>query len=140
MKKILVLFGILDLISVIHSLKLIATIIEKGAHLYWPNLLVIPLYGSLIVSGILLIKANRTGIWIYYAQFPFRLMFYAGLSLGFLYPICNLFCDIKTINTLLVTICSIFEILRLIVTILIHKKFFGTKSNSKIYSITDLID
>ena len=129
MKKILFLFGILDLISVINSFKLITTFIEKGAHLYWPNLLVIPLYGSLIVSGILLIKANRTGIWIYYAQFPFRLMFYAGLSLGFLYPICSLFIDLKSINTLLVTICSIFEILRLMVTIFIHKKIYGEQSN-----------
>ena len=129
MRKILVLFGILDLVAVVNSYQLMASIIEKGIHFYWLHLVLILLYGSMIASGILLIKANKTGIWIYYVQFPFRLMFYAGLSLGFLYPICRLFIDIKSINTLLVTFCSIFEILRLIVTILIHKKFFGTQSN-----------
>ncbi len=122
MKKILVVFGVLDLIAVFNSFKLITTILEKGVHLYWPNLFVVLLYVSMIASSILLIKANRTGIWIYYAQFPFRLIFYAGLSLGFLYPICDLFCDIKTINTLLVSICSVFELVRLFITIFIHKK------------------
>ena len=122
MKKILVVFGVLDLIAVFNSFKLITTILEKGVHLYWPNLFVVLLYVSMIASSILLIKANRTGIWIYYAQFPFRLIFYAGLSLGFLYPICDLFCDIKTINTLLVSIRSVFELVRLFITIFIHKK------------------
>ncbi len=122
MRKILVLFGILDLVAVFISYQLMASIIVKGTYFYWVHLVLILLYGSMIASGILLIKANRTGIWIYYAQFPFRLMFYAGLSVGFLYPICNLFCDTKSINTLLVSICSIFEVVRLIITIFIHKK------------------
>ena len=129
MKKILILFGILDLVAVVNSYQLMATIIEKGFQFNWLHLVLIVLYGSMIASGILLIKSNKTGIWIYYIQFPFRLIFYAGLTLGFLYPICNLFCDIKSINTLLVSICSVFEALRLIVTILIHKKSYGEQSN-----------
>ena len=122
MKKFLVLFGILDLVAVVNSFQLMVSIIEKGTYFNWLYLVLIVLYGSMIASGILLIKSNKTGIWIYYIQFPFRLIFYAGLTLGFLYPICNLFCDIKSINTLLVSICSVFEVVRLFVTIFIHKK------------------
>ena len=122
MKKILVLFGILDLVAVVNSFQTMSSIIEKGTQFYWLHLVLIVLYGSMIASGILLIRSNKAGTWIYYVQFPFRLIFYAGLSLGFLYPICNLFCDVKTINILLVSICSVFEVVRLVVNILIHIK------------------
>lgn len=122
MKKLLIIFGILDFLAIIKAFDTISTVIKNGTTFYWMNIILLILYASLFVSGFFLIKRKNIGIWIYYIQFPFRLMFLAGLSFGFILLASRLFNDNEMISRFLLIFCIVLEVARLLTTIFIHKK------------------
>jgi len=124
MKKLLILFGILDLIAFIKSFQLISSLIETGKITYLSNIVLASLFLSLVLSGIFLILSKKTGLWIYYCQFPFRLFYSAGFSVGFILLSIDLFSDFKQIFLILSILCMTLECLRLTLTIMIHRKYY----------------
>jgi len=124
MKKLLILFGILDLIAFIKSFQLISSLIETGKITYWTNIVLAILFLSLILSGTFQILSKKTGLWIYYCQFPFRLFYSAGFSFGFILLSIDLFSDFKQIFLILSILCMTLECLRLTLTIMIHRKYY----------------
>jgi hypothetical protein len=125
MKKLLIIFGLLDLIAVIKSLQLIISLIENGNITYWTNVGLMILYVSLIFSGILQIITKKAGLWIYYFQFPLRLLYTVGFSFGFMLLLTNLFPDKKQTFQIISILCMILEFARLTLTIMIHRKYFS---------------
>ena len=124
MKKLLVVFGILDIITVIKSYKNIFRLIFGTSEFHWISLVNILIYISLLVSGYYLIKQKKSGLWISYAQFPLRLLF-AFFSFGFL-VILNRFFNGQPIGVhILSGILLILEIGRLILSIIIHRKYYN---------------
>jgi hypothetical protein len=114
------LFGILDLIAVATSAPSVISKLQNVSYLNW---ILISFYVTLIFSGILLIRSKVLGIWINYFQFPIRLIFNAGLSVGFLYILSKLISN--TINYWAIfMVCAILETVRLILTIIIQNKIF----------------
>lgn len=128
MKKLLTFFGILDLVSVATATEFIITSIKTGKIFNPANLTLTILCISFIMSGLLLLRVKRTGLWIYYVQFSCRLLYYAGLSFGFLMLFGRLFPDNKTVYEGLFVLCVVLEIARLVTTITIHKKYFAKKT------------
>ena len=128
MKKLLTVFGILDALTLIQSYRIIIPLI-RDLH-YAPFFLGINLliYISLILSSYFLIKQNKFGIWLTYGQFPLRLL-YLTLSFGFLL-LMNQFLQFEDLRyRIFIGFLVGLEILRLIITILIHRKYFrNTKS------------
>ena len=123
MKKLLVLFGILDIITVVKAYKNIFRLIFETSELHWISLINMLIYASLLVSGYYLIKQKKLGLWISYAQFPLRLLF-AFFSFGFLMILNRLF-DGQTIGIqILSRFLLILEICRLILSIMIHRKYY----------------
>lgn len=81
------------------------------------------MWGSLLLSSYYLFKQQKIGIWINYIQFPIRI--YSGyFSFGFLVYLNNLFSEPLLSNTgILITLIGL-EVIRLGVSIYIHKKVF----------------
>jgi hypothetical protein len=133
MKRLIMLFGILDLIALIYSFDHLIKILKIGHIFLWMNLIWLTLYFSLIFSGILLLKTSKTGFWVYYAQFPIKILMIAGLSVGFLLMLRRLAPDNKYFAYGVIITCLVIEIGRLIVTIIIQKKLFnpGPPENPK---------
>jgi hypothetical protein len=134
MKKFLFFFGILDLVAIIQSFKQITSLINGSLFVWWYILFAI-LYVSLLVSGFLLIKANKIGMWIYYIQFPIRLMFYAGLSFGFILLINPIFHFSESVKYGLYILCIVLEVSRLITTLYIHKKLGFNNKNASLQHV-----
>ena len=128
MKKILTIFGILDLISLIKSYRFWMNI-NISFEFDWINILITVFYISLLISAILLLKSNIKGLIINYIQFPIRISIFV-MSFGFLIPLSRLFENYKTGIYVLSIICGILEIIRLVVSIYIHRKI--KKTNLKI--------
>jgi hypothetical protein len=123
MKKLLRLFGLLDIITLVRSYK---HIIPRT--MAWTNFPLITtaeflLYASLIFSAYFLLRQNKVGLWLTYGQFPLRLTFVV-LSFGFLFTINRLFDNHVGSYRIIFWVLVGFEILRLIFTIQIHKKYF----------------
>jgi hypothetical protein len=121
MKNLLILFGVLDFIAVFKSYKGIYQLSFANSNFLWMDLLILLIYFSLIASGFYLIKKKKPGLWISYLQFPLRLVFVI-FSFGFLLII-------NGINQLigmyvLTIILAVLEIIRLVITILIHWKYY----------------
>ena len=121
MKKLLLLFGILDLISFATTIHIIIRDFHFHSFIIW---ILIPLSISLIFSAIFLIKSKLLGILIYYFQFPIRMLVMAGLSFGFLIYLLKLFSEDKIAHMILMSTMLVLEVCRLILTIVIHKKYF----------------
>ena len=123
MKRLLILFGALDIITVAKAYKSIYRMIFETSEFHWISLVNILIYVSLLVSGYYLIKQNKLGLWISYAQFPLRLLF-AFFSFGFLMILNRLF-DGQTIGIQILSgFLLILEIGRLILSIMIHRKYY----------------
>ena len=120
-KKITQIFGYLDLLSAISIFQLVLT---QPNHLgtNWFQLTKITLGISLLISGYLLIKDKNWGIYLNYLQFIPRYLFYTGLSFGFIYLISSLFKVYLESNKTLFIVLSFIELIRLIITIITHKK------------------
>ena len=120
MKKLIITFGILDIITLIKSFSYWSRLIERF-EVNWLDTLSILFYLSLILSSIWLIKNKTKGLTIYYFQFPIRIGL-AIFSFGFLMPISGLFENHGLGIQVLSVVCLILEISRLISSILIHRK------------------
>jgi hypothetical protein len=125
MKKLLQLFGLLDIITLVRNYKHIVP-----SSIAWTDFPLITigstfLYALLVLSAFFLIRKQKTGLWLTYIQFPFRMMFLI-LSFGFLLMINNLFNNQPETYGIMIWILIGIEIVRLIFTILIHKKYFTT--------------
>lgn len=123
MKKFLVLFGILDLITVLKNYNNFYRLVFPNNGYHWLNVVILLIYMSFIISGYLLIRQKKSGIWFSYFQFPLRLLF-ALFTFGFL-MILNRFINDQQIGIQLFTgLLAVLEIGRFIVTIMIHRKYF----------------
>jgi len=128
MKKILVLFGLLDWIAIIKSFEHLTNFIWNSTLFNWMFFIWLILYFSLIFSGLLLLKSKKEGILIYYVQFPLKLIVYSGFSFGFILLISRIFPNNSELNNLLLILCVILEISRLALTLFVHRKYY---SNTK---------
>ncbi|NOX64297.1 MAG: hypothetical protein GXO85_00515 [Chlorobi bacterium] len=120
MKKLLIIFGILDIITLIKSFGYWNRLIERF-EVSWLDSLSILFYFSLVISVIWLFKNKSKGLTIYYFQFPFRIGL-AIFSFGFLMPMSRLFENHGFGLQVLSIVCLILEISRLIASIIIHRK------------------
>ena len=126
MKKLLILFGILDIVTLVRSYGQVRNLWGEWNVVPWivaGNLLT---YTLLIFSAYFLIKLRKPGLWLTYVQFPLRLSFMV-LSFAFLMTIAELFESNQVIYRIFLWGIWGLEILRLIVTIQIHRKYFGSK-------------
>ena len=126
MKKLLILFGILDIVTLVRSYGHVRNLWGEWNVVPWivaGNLLT---YALLIFSAYFLIKQRKPGLWLTYAQFPLRLSFMV-LSFAFLMTIAGLFESNQVIYRIFLWGIWGLEILRLIVTIQIHRMYFGSK-------------
>jgi len=123
MKKLLILFGILDVVTLIRDYKIVTALFSDLT--YYPILVSgnILIYSSLIFSAYFLIRENKIGLWLTYAQFPLRLL-YLTLSFGFLLTASGYFQQGELGDRVFLATLVGFEIVRLIITILIHRKYF----------------
>jgi hypothetical protein len=116
-KNILIVFGVLDLISLILNFNLLKESLLNISTLpifsYFQILLII----SLLFSSVFSILKKKTGILIYYGQFGFRIAFFI-LSIGFIMK----FSYHSVLFYILGVFVFIFELFRLIYSILLHKK------------------
>ena len=129
MKKLVLLFGLLDLIALIKSFEHMLAIIKSEYMFTWMNIGWLVIYFSLIISAYFLLKLSKTGLWVYYIQFPFRVLWLSGLSFGFILLIGRLFPDNRIAKTELMIVCIALEIARLILTIIIHKRNFSNSQS-----------
>ena len=124
MKKFLILFGLLDILTLIRSYRHI--IPHEGSWTEYPLMTISSslLYISLIFSAYFLIRQQKIGLWITYLQFPFRMAFLV-LSFGFLTMASRLFNNNYSFayNFLLWLVIGL-EIARVIISIVIHRKLF----------------
>jgi len=72
MKKLLLLFGLLDFITLIIGYKDKSMLITDFTMMQLINILI---YVSLLISGFYLIRQKKIGILISYFQFPLRIIF-----------------------------------------------------------------
>ncbi len=127
MKKVLQIFGLFDVLTLIRSYKHI--IPRSFEWSYFPLITTANffLYILLIFSAYFLLKQKKLGLWLTYIQFPLRLAF-VTLSFGFLFTLSRLFETHSNFNNgsyrIIFWILILLEILRLIFTIFIHKKYF----------------
>lgn len=126
MKKLLLLFGLLDIVTLVRSYQHI--IPQASSWTDYPLMTIASsvLYASLVLSAYFLIMQNKLGLWITYIQFPLR-MFFLVLSFGFLLITARLFNDRSIIYSTMMWFVIGLEIVRLIITIVIHKKYFNSK-------------
>ena len=121
-KKILISFGILDLLSFVLTYKFGIKMIENielSPLMYLPEILLIV---SLIASGIFSILKKKVSLFIYYFQFPLKVTFMI-LTFGFLFKLLGLQHDSVGYKILIPT-TFLLEVTRLVITIMIHKKEF----------------
>jgi hypothetical protein len=122
MKKLLILFGILDVMTLALNYRHISKLIGQLTNPYWTTIGSLLTFISLILSAYFLIKQRKLGLWLTYGQFPFRVLFVI-MSFGFLLRIVSI--DQGQIEYLIfMWILLGLEIGRLICTIYIHKKDF----------------
>lgn len=85
----------------------------------WTRLEYILIYLSLAVSGYFLLRQSKVGLWLTYGQFPLKLISHV-YSFSFLQAI---IINYRNENYLIWGM-TILEIIRLAITIQIHKKHF----------------
>lgn len=88
-----------------------------------------PLYASLIFSAYFLIRQKKHGIWITYGQFPLRLLLIV-LSFSLFHHNESLLSTSELGFKIFLSIILMFEVVRLVVTAVIHRKYFGRASVS----------
>ena len=126
MKKFLILFGILDIVTLIRNLGFILTLTRDFTDFPAIIGLNILMYSSLVFSSYFLIKQNKVGLWVTYGQFPLRL-FCLTLSFGFLLAMNRYFQLEEFGHKVFLVILIGLEVVRLIMTIQIHRNYFRGK-------------
>ena len=125
MKRLLLIFGLLDIITLVRSYK---HIIPRTID--WSDFPLITtgsvlLYTSLLFSAYFLLSQKKAGLWITYGQFLFRLAFVV-FSFGFLFTLSNFFDDYSESYGIIFWVLVGLEILRLVFTIVIHRNYFSS--------------
>ena len=121
MRKWIIVFGILDLLKIEKVLTLIQKLYSGEIVIHFLNIFGILFCSMVVLTGVLLIRLKKIGFILSYIEFPFRLLF-AYFSFSFLLYISRT--DL-TRNILSMTILlAILEIIRIIITINIHRKIF----------------
>ena len=121
MRKWIIAFGILDLLKIEKVITLIQKLYSGEIVVHFLNIFGILFCSVVVLTGVLLIRLKKIGFILSYIEFPFRLLF-AFFSFSFLLYISRI--D-QTGNILTMTILlAILEIIRLIITINIHRKIF----------------
>jgi len=74
MKRVLVLFGVLDISVIILTYRELFSLFTNGfiPILFWTQLEYTVMYFSLGFSAYFLLRKDKIGLWFTYAQFPFR--------------------------------------------------------------------
>lgn len=121
-KRALILFGLLDLVSFVVTFKFVTKVIENIDRFSLLSIPEILLIVSLIASGVLSIMRKKISLIIYYCQFPLRVTFMI-LTFGFLFKLFGFQYD-SVGYKILIWMTFLLEIVRLIITIIIHKKEF----------------
>jgi hypothetical protein len=129
MKRILVLFGILDIVTLIWSYGHVTNLLSELSNFHWITLGNLLIYGSLVFSFYFLLKYSKIGLWLTYAQFPLRLSFMV-FSFGFLLAATRLFDNEETSYKGLMWGVMGFEMVRLIITIQIHRTCYPRSKHS----------
>ena len=124
MKKLLILFGVFDIITLARNYKQIIPSPSTWTDFPLLGLSNSFLYLSLIFSAFFLIRQSKIGLWLTYLQFPLRMTFLV-LSLGFLLLTTNFLNKPEPTYRIMLWILIGLEFFRLILTILIHKKYFS---------------
>lgn len=132
MKRLLILFGLLDIVTLVRSYRYI--IPPTLTWTYYPLLAVgnIAMYVSLVFSAFFLIRQKKEGLWITYGQFPLRIAFVI-LSFGFLFELNRLFSRGSRTYMIIFWILIGLEVLRLIYIIIIHRKYFWNLKTKIVY-------
>lgn len=116
-KKVLVLFGILDILFIEKLFNITLKCFQHN--IFFIDVLGILFSSLVILTGILLIKNNRIGFILSYVEFPIRLTI-GYFSFGFFLWFVNF---VEYGDSLRWTIIfSVLETIRLIITIIIHRK------------------
>ena len=118
-KKWIVLFGFLDLLKIEKVINLISKLINGDIKFHFLNIFGIVFCSLVFATGLLLIINKRIGYILSYIEFPIRLLF-AYFSFSFLLWFNKIF---QSENILIfTTILALLEIIRLLITIKIHRQ------------------
>jgi hypothetical protein len=120
LKKLLPIFGALDIITLFRSYKHFIPGVFTWANFPLVAIGNIVLYVMLFFSAIFLLRQNKLGLWLTYVQFPLRLAFLV-LSFGFLFALSRV---VSNSYMIILGILIVLEIVRLLFTINIHRKYF----------------
>ena len=124
MKRLLVLFGVLDIITLIrlkeHALHNLTSLYKFD----WVALLATLIYISLAFSAYFLLRQSKVGCWLTYAQLPLRVAFFIP-SFGFLIVYDKAFFNAPDNIVWLVIGLELF---RLLFTILIHRRLLSSNT------------
>ena len=131
MKKLLILFGLLDVIGLAYASDRMIAVFKSEYIFTWMNLIWLMVYFSLIISAFFLLKLSKTGLWVYYVQFPFRVLWMSGLSFGFILLLARVAPENVILKFFLMVSCLVLEVGRLILTIIIHKRHYIIVSPEK---------
>lgn len=125
MKRFLVLFGILDIVTMLTQYYKIDSGLTSASP-YFGTIIFgsLPLYASLVFSAYFLIRQTKNGIWITYGQFPLRILLIV-LSFSLFDYNESLLSASESGFKIFLSIILMFEVVRLIITIFIHRKYFG---------------
>ena len=119
MKKLLILFGVFDIITLARNYKQLIPSPSAWTDFPLIGLSNSFLYLSLIFSAYFLIRQSKIGLWLTYLQFPFRMAFLV-LSLGFLLLTTKFLNNPATPYRIMLWVLIGVEFLRLILTIIIQ--------------------
>ena len=121
-KGFLILFGMLDFLTVLKNYSSIYRLIFPNREFHWIGAVYLLFFISLLLSGYFLVKQKKLGIWISYFQFPLRLYF-MFFSFGFLMIIHRIF-GLQQIGVLILSgFLTVLEIGRLFISIMIQRNY-----------------
>ena len=120
MKKLLILFGVLDIIILVRYYRDLTNFNVLWGEWHWITVATSLFFLSLVFSSYYLIKTHKIGLWLTYGQFPFRLIFLV-FSFGFIASALRIF-ELRHLHRSMLWGLVVLEILRLLITINIHRK------------------
>jgi hypothetical protein len=123
MKKFLILFGILDIVTLVRAYGHWTNLLGQWGNFHWITVGNLLIYASLIFSSYFLIKQNKVGLWLTYGQFPLRLLFMV-LSFNFLLTVTRFLDDGQVIYRILMWLLLGLEVMRLLITIQLHRNYY----------------
>jgi hypothetical protein len=125
MKKKLIFFGALDILVIVFFYQHIISLFTNWTTYYiWTRLEQILIYLSFSISGYFLLRQSKVGLWLTYGQFPLKLISHV-YSFSFLQAIIVNYAS----ENYLIWVMTILEIIRLAMTIQIHRKHFSEVRN-----------